>query len=303
MARSRPLASPAYFTSIPGNAVTSSAGKKLKGGETRPAILGTAAEEFVLEVVVPVFNEERALVVAIPTLHEYLRHTFSFPVGLTIVDNASTDATSRVARRLARDLGNIRVVTIPRKGRGRALKHAWSASKADVLAYMDVDLSTDLNALPALVNPLLAGEADVSIGSRLLKDSEVRRGLKRESISRTYNLILRLALGVRFSDAQCGFKAIRRGAAETILPLTRDNEWFFDTELLVLAEEANLRIREVPVRWVDDPESRVAIVPTALADLKGVARLHRRRAMTRLRLHVTAPAWLRWRGSRSGTAV
>ena len=138
---------------------------------------------------------------------------------------------------------------------------------------MDVDLSTDLRALLPLVAPLVSGHSDVAIGTRLARGSQVVRGAKRELISRTYNRILRLTLGARFSDAQCGFKAIRADAARRLLPAVRDEAWFFDTELLVLAQREGLRIHEVPVDWVDDPDSRVDIVRTALDDLRGIARL------------------------------
>jgi glycosyltransferase involved in cell wall biosynthesis len=192
---------------------------------------------------------------------------------VTIADNASTDATLVVARRLAEELTGVRVVRLPAKGRGGALNAVWSASDAAVLAYMDVDLSTDLSALLPLVAPLITGHSDVAIGSRLTRGSRVVRGAKREVISRCYNHLLRIVLRVRFSDAQCGFKAIRADVAHELLPLVEDTGWFFDTELLVLAHRAGLRIYEVPVDWVDDPDSRVDIVATAVADLRGVARL------------------------------
>jgi len=140
---------------------------------------------------------------------------------------------------------------------------------------MDVDLSTDLNALLPLVAPLISGHSDLAIGSRLSRSSRVVRGAKREFISRTYNLILRGSLQARFSDAQCGFKAIRRDVAQELLPLVEDTGWFFDTEMLVLAERAGLRIHEVPVDWVDDPDSTVHIAKTATDDLKGVWRVGR----------------------------
>jgi putative flippase GtrA len=166
-------------------------------------------------------------------------------------------------------------VHLPEKGRGRALRTAWETSEAAVLAYMDVDLSTDLAALFPLVAPLLSGHSDLAIGTRLTQSSRVTRGPKRELISRAYNRILRTALGARFSDAQCGFKAIRQDRAAAMLPEVVDQGWFFDTELLVLAERSGLRIHEVPVDWVDDPHSTVDIVATARADLRGVARLMR----------------------------
>jgi hypothetical protein len=138
---------------------------------------------------------------------------------------------------------------------------------------MDVDLSTDLAALLPLVAPLFSGHSDLAIGTRLHRGSNVVRGTKREILSRAYNRLLHLALRTRFSDAQCGFKAIRADAARALLPDVRDEQWFFDTELLVLAQRRGLRIHEVPVDWIEDPDSRVRIVQTAAADLRGVARL------------------------------
>src|SRR5207253_1148709 len=197
---------------------------------------------------------------------------------ITIADNASTDATGALADRLAGELVGVRALHLPAKGRGRALRAAWSASDATVLAYMDVDLSTDLDALLPLVAPLLSGHSDAAIGTRLARGSRVVRGPKREVISRSYNLLLKVTLHNGFSDAQCGFKAVRTDIARALLPMVEDNAWFFDTELLALAEHNGLRIHEVEVDWVDDPDSRVDIVTTAKEDLKGVWRLRRRLA-------------------------
>ena len=226
-----------------------------------------------VDIVVPVRNEERDLAPSVRRLVAYLRESFPFRARITIADNGSTDATWAIADRLARELPEVRAVHMELPGRGRALRDIWSQSDADVLAYMDVDLSTDLNALLPLVAPLLSGHSDLAIGTRLARGSRVIRGPKRELISRGYNLLLRTLMGARFSDAQCGFKAIRRDQARALLPLTKDTGWFFDTELLVLAERAGLRIHEVPVDWIDDLDSRVDIIATALADLRGMARL------------------------------
>ncbi len=226
-----------------------------------------------VDIVVPVRNEERDLAPSIRLLVGYLRTSFPFTARVTIADNGSTDGTWAIAGRLARELAEVRAVRLEQPGRGRALRAIWSQSDAEVLAYMDVDLSTDLNALLPLVAPLVSGHSDLAIGTRLARGSRVIRGPKRELISRCYNALLHACLGARFSDAQCGFKAIRREQARALLPLTRDTGWFFDTELLVLAERAGLRIHEVPVDWIDDLDSRVDIVATALADLRGMARL------------------------------
>jgi len=226
-----------------------------------------------VDIVVPVRNEERDLAPSVRRLVAYLRESFPFRARITIADNGSTDATWVIAGRLARELPEVRAVHMDLPGRGRALRAIWSQSEAEVLAYMDVDLSTDLNALLPLVAPLLSGHSDLAIGTRLARGSRVIRGPKRELISRGYNLLLRTLMGARFSDAQCGFKAIGRDQARALLPLTSDTGWFFDTELLVLAERAGLRIHEVPVDWIDDLDSRVDIIATALADLRGMARL------------------------------
>ena len=240
-----------------------------EGGGTTEVVTRT-----VLDVVIPVFNEETQLADSVERVLDHL-HSMPWSFRVTIADNASTDQTALIARRLSHTHPEVTVVHLAEKGRGRALKRVWSASESDVLVYMDVDLSTDLAALLPLVAPLVSGHSDLAIGSRLSRASRVERGAKREFISRSYNLILRRALRARFSDAQCGFKAIRRSAARELLPLVEDNAWFFDTELLVVAERAGLRIHEVPVDWTDDPESSVDIVRTAIDDLKGVARLGR----------------------------
>jgi putative flippase GtrA len=245
--------------------------------ESRPnaAIAARAAGVPVLDVVIPVYNEQAALADSVYRLHRHLRDDFPFPARITIADNASVDDTPRIAHELAAELTDVRVVRLEQKGRGRALHAAWAMSDAPVLAYMDVDLSTDLAALAPLVAPLISGHSDVAIGTRLRRGARVVRGPKREIISRCYNLILKSTLAAGFSDAQCGFKAIRADVAQRLLPHIADTGWFFDTELLVLAERTGLRIHEVPVDWVDDPDSRVDIVATATADLKGIARLLR----------------------------
>jgi putative flippase GtrA len=217
-------------------------------------------------------------------LHTHLSAQFPYPFRITIADNASTDATPRIAARLAAELPGVAALRLTEKGRGRALRAAWSASDAEVLAYCDVDLSTDLAALLPLVAPLISGHSDLAIGTRLGRGARVVRGAKREFISRSYNLLLRGTLGTGFSDAQCGFKAVRSDVARRLLPLVEDTGWFFDTELLVLAERSGLRIHEVPVDWVDDPDSRVDILATAVADVKGIVRLGRALATGRLPL-------------------
>ena len=250
--------------------------------DTLPAEQNTAHDggvepmrRYVLEIVIPVHNEERDLPACLQRLHEYLSSEVPYRTRIVVADNASTDDTLGVARRLSAELPDVDVIHLDAKGRGGALAAAWRASPADVVAYMDVDLSTDLSALMPLVAPLVSGHSDIAIGSRLAASSRVVRGIKREFVSRGYNLLLRGMLGAQFSDAQCGFKALRADVARRLLPLVVDTGWFFDTELLVLAERAGLRIHEVPVDWIDDPDSRVDLVGTAIEDLKGCWRVGR----------------------------
>ncbi len=228
-----------------------------------------------VEIVIPVHNEERALEQTVARLESFLADGFGYPYRITIADNASGDGTWSVAARLAQELPHVRAIRLAASGRGRALRTAWSLSGAPVVAYMDVDLSTDLRALLPLVAPIISGHSDVAIGTRLSRASRVVRGPKRELISRGYNLVLRGTLAASFSDAQCGFKALSRSAVERLLPLVENNNWFFDTELLVLAQRSGLRIHEVPVDWTDDPDSRVDIVATVKEDVAGVVRLAR----------------------------
>ncbi len=235
-----------------------------------------------IDIVVPCFNEQDTLAAHVRRLHTFCRTSLASTWRITIADNASTDDTARIADDLAAMLDGVHAVHLPEKGRGRALKAVWGASDARVLVYLDEDLSTDLAALEPLVAPLLSGHSDLAIGTRLAGSSRVVRGGKREFISRSYNLLLRTTMGVSFSDAQCGFKAITRQAAEHVLPLCEDDAWFFDTELLVIAEHAGLRVHEVPVDWVDDVNSSVDIASTATEDLRGMWRVSRGLATGRI---------------------
>jgi putative flippase GtrA len=247
--------------------------------DTLPAAQRTAqislGGRYILDIVIPVYNEQDDLAACVRRLHEFLRDEVPYRARIMVADNASTDNPLAIAHQLADELPDVEVIHLDGKGRGGALAAAWAASPADVVAYMDVDLSTHLSALMPLVAPLVSGHSDIAIGSRLAASSRVVRGVKREVVSRGYNLLLRGLLGARFSDAQCGFKAMRTDVARRLLPLIVDTGWFFDTELLVLAERAGLRIHEVPVDWIDDPDSRVDIVATAIEDLKGCWRVGR----------------------------
>ncbi len=247
-----------------------------------------ACEPPTVDIVVPVHNEERVLHDSVTRLRGNLDRNLPFAWRITIVDNASTDGTWAAATTLAALHPEVEALHLDRKGRGLALRTAWSTSDAAIVAYMDVDLSTGLDALLPLVAPLVSGHSDVAVGSRLSSGAAVARGPRREAISRGYNLILRTVFGARFRDAQCGFKAVRADVARRLLPEIADDAWFFDTELLLLAEHNGLRIHEVPVDWIDDPDSRVHVGQTAIDDLRGVWRVACRFAAGRGRVDLGA---------------
>lgn len=226
------------------------------------------------EIVIPVYNEEEQLLSNVSKLHSFLANQFPAENWLiTIADNASTDHTPQEAERAIKALGQVTYLRLEQKGRGRALKKAWNQSKAKVVAYMDVDLSTHIRHIPELVSFLLDGKADLSIGSRLLPTSRITRSFKREIISRVYNLIIKLIHRTKFSDAQCGFKAVKKELFSEISQKILNNEWFFDSELLIICEKMGYKIHEIPVEWNEDMGSTVKIIPTALEDLKGLIRL------------------------------
>lgn len=232
-----------------------------------------SADDVTVDIVIPVYNEERDLELSVNTLSSFLAQRCSYRWRVVIADNASTDATLEIAKRLASENSRVTYLHLPQKGRGRALRRAWLESEADIVSYMDVDLSTDLEAFPMLIDGLAKEGYQVAIGSRLKGGATVQRQLKREIISRCYNLLIKLMFRNRFSDAQCGFKALSRQAVGEIVPMLKDHGWFFDTELLLRAEQRGYEIYEVPVAWVDDPDSRVNIIETAWGDLKGLFRV------------------------------
>lgn len=227
-----------------------------------------------VDLVVPVYNEEATLASSVETLVAADTGPGT-DVTIIIADNASTDSTPRTAAALAAAHPNVEYVRLEQKGRGRALSRVWQASTADIVAYTDVDLATDIRALEPMVEVIRSGLADVAIASRLQSGLEVQRGVRREIISRCYNRLLKLSLGVGFSDAQCGFKAMSAQAARELLPVVEDTEWFFDTELLARAEWAGYRIHEFGTDWIDDPDSSVDVLATAWKDIRGIVRLRR----------------------------
>ena len=227
-----------------------------------------------VDIIIPVYNEEAGLPQSIETLHSFLSENMSaYEWQVVIADNGSTDSTLGVARELSEKYSGVTCAHLDQKGRGRALYKTWAESQADVVCYMDVDLSTRLEALPALVGAIEDGY-DVATGSRLAKGSRVdRRTFKREITSRGYNLLIKTMFWTHFSDAQCGFKAVSQRVARELVPLIKDRAWFFDSELLILAEKNGYRIKDVPVHWVDDPDTRVKVFSTAYEDVKGLLRL------------------------------
>lgn len=227
-----------------------------------------------VDIVIPVLNEAHVIKRSVETLRSYLNaNPFPYSWQIVIVDNGSTDGTIERATELSAVYPEVKSLHLAQRGRGRALRHAWLQSRSDVVCYMDVDLSTDLKHIKPLIDSIASGGYDVATGSRLQKKSETTRSLTREFISRVYNLMVKATLFTRFSDAQCGFKAMSRRAVEQIIPQVEDQCWFFDTELLVLSEKQGLRICDIPVRWVEDDDSRVKIVKTGWDDIKGLARL------------------------------
>lgn len=212
-----------------------------------------------VDLMIPCYNEERVLADSVAKLCAWCaEHLSAYKWRVVVADNASTDGTLAVAQRLAaEDPDGVGYVHLDRKGRGRALTRAWLESKADAMCYMDVDLSTDVNKVAPLLSAVLEEGYDVAYGSRVAKDADIERSWKREINSRGYIAFIKLLFWTKFSDAQCGFKAMTREAAQQLLPHVRDGEWFWDTELLIIAEKGGWRLKEVPVRWVEDPDTRV----------------------------------------------
>lgn len=226
-----------------------------------------------VDIVIPVYNEEHVLAQSIETLRGFLAQHPEHAWRIVVADNASTDGTLRLAEKLSDEHAEVSCLHLPQKGRGRALRTAWLGSDADVLSFMDVDLSTDISALPPMVAAITDEGYDIAIGTRLAKGSDTTRSFRRELISRVYNLLIKAMFFTHFSDAQCGFKALSREAAQELLPHTKNDQWFLDTEILILAEKGGYRIKEVPVRWVEDPDSRVRVASTAWEDIRGLLRL------------------------------
>lgn len=238
-----------------------------------------------VEITVPVYNEEKELEESIKKLYTFCKKNLKdYDWNITIADNASTDNTPIIAGTLAKKLSHVSLFRLEQKGRGRAVKRVWSHSKADYCSYMDLDLSTDLVHLPKLFVALERGY-DIAIGSRLAKGARVEgRTFLRELISRTLNFaFIKFWFHTDFTDAQCGFKAVTRKVVEDLLPYIKDNEWFFDGELLIVAEKSGYKIYEEPVHWVDNPGSTVRLYSTIVGDIKTMIRLLSTKPWSKLR--------------------
>lgn len=230
-------------------------------------------KNILIDIVIPVYNEEDQLEENIKKLNNFLIKNFKYNYKITIADNASTDNTLNIAKKLSKKYAHIGFITLDKKGRGIALRKAWNDSKADIVSYMDVDISTNLEAFLPMIDALVIDGYDVAVGSRLIEGSKIQRSLKREILSRFYNLLLRYFLGIKFKDAQCGFKSITKKVVDEIIPQVKDNEWFFDSELLFKAEREGLRIKEIPVIWIEDRNSKVKLFKTVLNYLGSILRL------------------------------
>jgi glycosyltransferase involved in cell wall biosynthesis len=230
-----------------------------------------------VEIAIPVYNEEKELEKNIHTLYTFCKKNLAkYTWHITIADNASRDMTARIGEKLEKKFPEISLYTLEQKGRGRAVKGVWNASKADFCVYMDLDLSTDLLHLPKLLQALEKGY-DIAIGSRLTKGSHVEgRTFIRELTSRALNFFfIQFFFQTHFTDAQCGFKAVTRDVIKTLIPKIKDNEWFFDGELLIVGEKMGYKIYEEPVHWIDNPGSTVRLVSTISGDLQVIWRLLR----------------------------
>lgn len=238
-----------------------------------------------IEIVLPVFNEAHVLRQSVQRVLEFVSQFSEYQWMLTIAENGSTDSTAEIAAELADDYEAVLAISIDGKGRGRALKHVWRHSPADFSMYMDIDLSTQLSAIPEALAALQAGN-DLVVGSRFHRDSKVSRGVLRGITSRCYRCMARICLQSRCDDPQCGFKAIRVGTVSTLLDCVQSERWFFDTELLYLAELASMRIATIPITWVEDKDTRVRILPTTRELVFGLIRMRRSRSKLCKRLAV-----------------
>ena len=229
-----------------------------------------------IDLVLPVYNGENYIEKSIRKLHDWIKQNPDHEYNIVIAINASTDNTLNIAKKLESELPNeIRVMNIPQKGRGVAIRTGWENSNAEICAYMDADLSADLKHITEIIEPIIKNEAQICCGSRKMQDSSVKTTLMRGVLSWLYNLTLRTTLGLKIADSQCGFKSIRTDAAKKIIPLVESNGWFFDSELLVIAQKNGFKIKAVPVKWIDDVQTTVIVPKIVTEFLKGIKRMRK----------------------------
>ncbi|MHA1696365.1 MAG: dolichyl-phosphate beta-glucosyltransferase [Candidatus Helarchaeota archaeon] len=227
-----------------------------------------------LEIDLPVFNEEKILEESVEKLRNFLHSNMNeYNFKIVIIDNGSNDKTPQICKNLKTKHSDVDFLHLKKKGRGRALRTAWENSGAQICSYMDIDLSTDLKSFPSLISSIAKDGYDVSTGSRLIKGAQIKRSLKREILSRGYVFLLKRFLGISFSDAQCGFKAINKKTINKVMPHILDQEWFFDSELLFKSQRWGYKIKEIPVKWIEDPDSKVKIYKTIKNYLMSLLRL------------------------------
>jgi len=234
-------------------------------------------ENIKIDIVIPAYNEEQILEKNVDKLISFLKDNFGYKnYKVIIVDNGSTDNTFAISQKLEKRYSKVTCLHLNQKGRGNALKKVWLESEADVVSYMDADLSTDLEAIPELVNSIIIDGYDIAVGSRLLPTSRVKRSLLRKSLSYIYNILIKNIFGFKeLSDAQCGFKALNKKVIKNVLPEVKNQNWFFDTELLILAQKNGFKIKYIPINWKDRPKTRVKIMDTIFEDIAGIWNLKR----------------------------
>lgn len=232
-----------------------------------------------LLIVIPAFNEESVLKQSVLKIFDFCESNLPDAYQIIIADNKSTDQTAKIGRALAQRLRPVDYLYVGLKGKGAAIRSGFSKYSADIYCFMDADLATDLSALPLLIKGINQGW-DVVIGSRFAKESKVRRSLPRKIFSWGYHAIAKIFLNLKIKDLPCGFKGINQKVKENVLPQVRNNEWFFDSELVVLAEKQGYKIKEIPISWSDPrkgrDKSRVRTLPLAINYLKEIIALRKR---------------------------